>query len=101
MENAIYHVSYKLKKGTSIEEFLAAAKALNDQFIAKQKGYMSSQQLNDGDTWADQITFATMDDAKNFLANAGNVSETAQKFYSLINLNSCKQHLFLVKQHSS
>jgi len=64
MQNAIYYVSYKLKRGTSVEEFLNASKKLNDEHISKQSGYISWKQLNDGATWADVLTFASMEDYK-------------------------------------
>jgi len=98
MSNAVYYVSYKLKKGASVQDFLLAAEALNNGFISKQKGYISWKQLVDGDTWADFATFETMDDLKNFEAASRNPSEAANKFYSFINLNSCKTHRFIVEK---
>ena len=98
MSNAIYYVSFKLKKGASVSEFLLAAEKLNNEHISKQKGYISWKQLVDGDTWADMATFETMDDLKNFEAASRNPNEVALKFYSFINLNSCKTHRFLVEK---
>jgi len=97
MKNAIYYVSFKLKKGTDEQEFLSAVKVLNDEHISKQKGYISWQQMRDGDTWADMITFETMDDLKAFQEEAKNPNALAEKFYSFINLNSCKAHNFSVE----
>ena len=98
MSNAIYYVSFKLKKGASIPEFLHAAEKLNDEHISKQKGYISWKQLVDGDTWADICTFETMDDLNNFKEASRNPNEFALKFYSFINLNSCKEHHFSVEK---
>ena len=98
MSGAVYFVSFKLKKQASVPDFLAAAQRLNDGFISKQKGYVSWRQAVDGQTWADFLTFETMDDAKNFLKEAGNSGELAQDFYSFINLPSCKSHLFEVER---
>jgi len=96
--NAVYYVSFKLKKGTVVEDFLAAAENLNNEFISKQRGYVSWKQMVDGDTWADVLTFETMDDLENFQVVSSNPSEVAKKFYSFINLPSCKSHFFSVER---
>jgi len=98
MPNAVFFCASKLKKGASISDFLQASKELNDGYISKQKGYISWKQLVDGDTWADFLTFETMEDVKNFEddANNGGGGELSQKFYSFINLNSCKVNYFSV-----
>jgi len=98
MPNAIYYVSYKLKKDTHEADFLLAAEKLNNEYISKQKGYISWKQLVDGDTWADFLTFETMDDLKNFEEASSNPDELALKFYSFINLPSCKGHHFSVEK---
>jgi len=97
--NAVYFVSYKLKKGASIPDFLLAAEKLNDEHISKQKGYISWQQLVDGETWVDFATFETMEDLKSFEEASRNPNDVALKFYSFINLNSCKGHHFLVERN--
>ena len=78
-------------------EFLLASEELNNGYMSKQKGYISWKQLVDGDTWADFLTFETMGDAKK-VEEAGGVNELAEKFYSFINLNSCKTHFFTVER---
>jgi len=98
MSNAVYYVSYKLKKGASVPDFLLAAEKLNNEFISKQKGYISWKQLFDGKTWADVCTFETMDDLNNFKEVSSKPSELAKKFYSFMNLFSCKEHLFSVEK---
>ena len=98
MSQAIYYVSFKLKKSASVPDFLLAAEQLNNEFISKQKGYVSWEQLRDGETWADVITFETMDDLANFEAVSRDPDELALKFYSFINLNSCKGHRFSVEK---
>ena len=100
MANAVYYVSYKLKRNVSVPDFLLAAEKLNDEHISKQKGYISWKQVVDGNTWADFCTFETMDDLNNFKEASKNPGETAKKFYSYINLMSCRQHIFSVeKEH--
>jgi len=98
MSNAVFYVAYKLKKGASIPDFLLAAEKLNNEYISKQKGYISWKQLVDGDTWADFCTFETMEDVKNFEANSANSGELSKNFYSFINLNSCKAHYFSIER---
>jgi len=99
MSNAVYYVSYKLKKGASIPDFLLAAEKLNNEHISKQKGYISWQQLVDDNTWADLITFETMEDLNNFIEASSNPNESAKEFYSFMNLLSCKQHIFSVEKN--
>ena len=98
MKNAIYYVSYKLKKGASVDDFLLASKQLNNQVISKQPGYLSWQQLNEKDVWVDLVTFETMADLNNFIAVSHNPNQLALDFYSFINLNSCKQHFFNIER---
>ena len=98
MPNAIYYVSFKLKKSASIPDFLQAAEKLNNEFISKQKGYISWKQVNDKETWADICTFETMDDLENFKKVSSTPSETALHFYSFINMPSCKMHAFSVER---
>ncbi|MCL2574528.1 MAG: hypothetical protein FWE34_08270 [Defluviitaleaceae bacterium] len=99
MVNGVFYCAYKLKKGVDVAEFLEASKKLNDGHISKQKGYISWKQLNDGDTWADFATFETIEDVKKFEENSADPCELAQKFYSFINLNSCKQHHFTIERN--
>ena len=95
MNQAIFTNTYKLKKGITNEEFLMAFKDLIEGYISKQQGYLSSNIMNDGDdVWSDTITFKTMGDLKNFEKISQNPNELALKFYSFINLNSCKTNRF-------
>ena len=97
MSNAVYYVSYNLKKGASVSDFLLASEKLNDEYMSKQKGYISWKQLLDGEMWVDLLTFETMEDAKR-VSNPSGANDLATKFYSFINLNSCKVHLFSVER---
>ncbi|MCL2046110.1 MAG: hypothetical protein FWG88_06970 [Oscillospiraceae bacterium] len=97
MSKAIYYVSYNLKKDASVDEFLAATELLNNEYMSKQKGYISWQQLLEGDMWVDLLTFESMEDAQK-VSNPTESNELANKFYSFINLNSCKVHLFTVER---
>lgn len=97
MSNVVFHNSYKLKKGVSIPDFLVAVESLNNEYISKQKGYISFELLVDGETWADTTKFECMEDAKKF-AECGSPSEVAMKFYSYINMNSCKSNLYTIEK---
>jgi len=100
MAAAIYSVSYKLKKSASVPDFLAAAKKLNDEYISKQKGYVSWKQCVDKEkeTWADFATFETMEDAQNFLEGSKNPNEVALAFYAFLNMPSCRSNLYSVEK---
>ena len=98
MSNAVLFVSFKLKKGVSVPDFLVAAEKLNNEYMSKQKGYISWKQLYDGKIWADYITFETMEDAKRIEDNE-NPCELALKFYSFINLPSCKTNYYTVERN--
>jgi len=95
--NAVFFNSYKLKKGVSIPDFLLAVEKLNNEYISRQKGFISFDLLVDGETWADSSVFETMEDVKRF-AESSEPNEFAEKFYSFINLNSCKSHFFSVER---
>jgi hypothetical protein len=97
MSNAVYFVSYKLKNGVSVSDFLLASEKLNDGYMSRQKGFISWKQLLENNMWVDLLTFETMDDAKK-VSNPSGTNDLAEKFYSFINLNSCKVHLFSVER---
>ena len=98
MAKAVYYVSFKLKKGASVPDFLLAAETLNNEFISKQKGYVSWKQLTDEKTWVDILTFETMEDLENFKEVSKNPSELSKKFYSFMNPFSCKVRVYSVEK---
>lgn len=93
MPEVMFFNSYKLKKGVSVPDFLAAVEKLNKEYISGQKGYVSFQLLVDGDRWADATVFETMEDAEHF-AKCGEPNEYAEAFYSFLNLSTCRSNLF-------
>jgi len=99
MSNAVFYCSFKLNEGADVSAFLAAAEKLNNGYISKQKGYISWKQLSDGDTWADFVTFQTMEDVKKFEAESENAGELAQAFFSFINFDTIKQHSFSIERN--
>jgi len=99
-KEAVFYCSYKLKKGASVPDFLLASEKVNNGHISKQKGYISWQQLVDGDTWLDFCTFETMDDVKTFESNSSKeINPLAEKFYSFIDPESCKMQFFTVERN--
>ena len=103
MPGAVYFNSYKLKKGSSIPDFLLAVKTLFTQVISRHKGYRSFALFRDGDTWADYSVWETIDDLNAFVksATAGEPNELAASFYSFLNFNSCKSHHFSVERSNN
>lgn len=97
MPNAIWFISYKLKKGASVEGFLLASEKCHDEVLSKQKGFISWEVLRDGDTWVDLVRWETAGDAKKGEA-AGADNPAAREFYSFINMNSCKLQLYSVEK---
>ena len=100
MSNAVFFNSYKLKKGSSVPDFLLAIEKLTEGHISRKKGYISSSLLLDGETWADYSVWKTMDDLKAFLESSQkNKNDLAEAFYSFLNFNSCKSHVFSVEKN--
>lgn len=99
MSNAVFYCSFKLKEGASVDDFLQAAENLNREFIAKQKGYISWKQLVDEDTWADFITFETLDDIAAFEENSMIENKLAERFYSFIDLENCSTNHYIVERN--
>ncbi|MHC5227299.1 antibiotic biosynthesis monooxygenase family protein [Enterococcus sp. LJL99] len=99
MSKTVFYCSFKLKKDASIPDFLLAAEKLNNEYISKQEGYISWQQLVDGDTWEYFITFDSMEAGKKFETNSSNAGELAKSFYSFINCNSCKVNYYTVEKN--
>lgn len=97
MSNAIWFISYKLKKNASVEDFLIASEKCNSEVLSKQKGFISWEVLRDGDTWVDLVRWETAEDAK-AAETAGAGNPASQEFYSFINMISCKLNLYSVEK---
>jgi len=97
MSNAIWFISYKLKKGAVIEDFLNASKKCHDEVLSKQDGFISWEVLRDNDIWIDLVKWETAEDAKKG-ETAGANNPAAKEFYSFINMNSCKLQLYFVEK---
>ena len=97
MSNAVFSNTYKLKDGASVPDFLLAVEKLIKEHVSKQKGYVSFRLLAEGDTWADSVTFETIDDLNAFLESSQkDRNELAEHFYSFLNFSTCKSQVFSV-----
>ena len=98
MKNAVFYCAFNLVEGASVEEFIEVSKELNDNYISKQKGYVSWQQLRDGDDWLDLVTFETMEDVQSFASNPENEKNPfALKYFSFVKMEDCKATMFSVE----
>jgi len=93
MAKTIWTCEYKLKKNADEAEFLVASKVLGKEYISKQKGYISWQQLKGDGTWMDVVTWESLEDAQSFENSSGG-GELVERFYSFINLMSCKTRYY-------
>ena len=98
MSSVIYFNTYKLEDGASVPEFLLAIEKLINGQISKQNGFVSFKLLAEDDAWADYCMFETMDDLNAFLESAqNNTTELAEKFYSFLDFDTCKSHIYAVE----
>ena len=97
MPNAVWFISYNLKKGASVSDFLLASKKCSDEVLSKKKGFISWEVLNDGGTWVDLVKWETMEDAVNAEKDDGEKHPAATEFYSFINFNSLKMRVYTIE----
>ena len=97
MPNAVMFITYKLAKDVSAQDFLLASEKVKDDFMSKQKGYISWKVLVDGDMWADLLTWETKEDAKSAMA-AGSANADNHKFFALLDPESVKMHIYTVEK---
>ena len=97
MPNAVMFITFKLKEGASVPDFLRTSERLYDEVFSKEKGCISWKQLIDGETWADLLIWETMDDAKNSM-DASETNSLVIEFCSFIDQESVKHHLFSVEK---
>jgi hypothetical protein len=99
MSNVVEFVSFKLKKGVSEQQFLAASDEINAGFLSLQKGYINRKLVKKESTWADIVLWESMDDAMN-AAKAAEQFTAARPYFECIEGNTCEmQHLTVVKSY--
>ena len=100
MSNVVFYNSYKLKKGASIPDFLLAKSNLTQQQVSKNKGWISSTYLREGDLWADYSVWETMEDFKAFVTAArANPTDLAKNMYSFIDSSTSESHTYTVEKY--
>jgi len=98
MSKAIWFISYKLKKGASVEDFLVASEKTHNEVLSKKKGFISWNVLLNEDTWVDFVTWKTIEDAINAEKSGGEPDPIAAEFYSFINFNSIKSRIYTIEK---
>lgn len=99
MAKSIWFISYKLVKGTAVEEFLAVSQKVHEEVLSQQKGFVSWRVLQNGDTWVDEVVWESQEDAEKG-ETAGQDNPSAQAFYSMIEMESCQNTCYaLVKEY--
>lgn len=97
MANAVMLINFKLADGVSEADFLQTTEKVHNEFMSKQKGYISWRQLLDCSGWADMITWETMDDAKNAISASENDAASGA-FFAMLDMESVKIHIYEVKK---
>ena len=97
MSETVWFISYKLVKGASEENFLISSEKVHDEVLSKQKGFISWEVLQDGDTWVDLVVWETADDAKK-AETAGAKNPAAREFYSYIDMSTCTNQIYSVQR---
>lgn len=62
MSNVVEFVSFNLKEGVSVSDFLRVSDKFNRVFLSAQKGYISRKLLRNDEMWADSVLWETMED---------------------------------------
>ena len=93
MPNVLMFINLKLVKEKSIRDFFLAARKFNNEYMSKQKGYVSWDQLVEGEACCNIFHWETMDDAKKVLGS-NTPTSLAENFYTFIDPESCKVSLF-------
>jgi|GEM_PF-734407 len=86
MSQAVLLCTFPLKEGISVPDFLHASETLNHEFISKQKGFVSWQQLRGSDVWANAITFESMEDLENFKEASNTPNTWTDTFFFIYKL---------------
>lgn len=58
-------ISFKLKDGVSVEEFLKASDNIQENYISKCRGFLNRQLMRMDDLWIDWVIWETFPDADN------------------------------------
>ena len=97
MSNAIELSTFKLKKTTSVPEFLLISEKFQREFLSIQRGYISRKLIYNDKEWADLVLWETMEDAKNAMAVCQE-SAVVLEYFTYFDLKSSKFTHFYVKE---
>jgi len=76
-------ITFKLKDGVSVEDFLAASDEIQAKYLSKCKGFISRQLMIVDDMWTDWVVWESLPDAVNSMHQSME-NESAVKFMNLI-----------------
>lgn len=98
MPNIVEFAPFYLKKAASVPDFLIASDKFHNEFMSKQKGYISRKLLVDGEMWSDLVVWSSMEDAQNAI-NAFDDNTAACEYMSFIDQErSCDIHHFSIEK---
>ena len=99
MSKAVMLCSFNLIDGKALEDFWLISEKVGLEFMSKQKGFISWQQLVEAENLVDIVTWETMNDAQNAI-KVSEQSEIAFEYFSFIDMNTLKvQFLSVAKEH--
>jgi phenylalanine-4-hydroxylase len=64
MDNVVELVSFYLKEGITQADFLCVHEKFHNEFISKQKGYISHKLIVKDNTWSELVVWETMEDVQ-------------------------------------
>jgi len=76
-------ISFKLKDGVTVEDFLAASDEIQENYLSQCKGFISRQLMIIDGTWTDWVIWETIADANNSMEQSME-SESGKKFTALV-----------------
>lgn len=97
MSNAVEFVSFNLKKGVSVSDFLSVSDKFNRVFLAAQKGYIFRKLLHNDEMWADSVLWETMEDVHKAYDIANN-DALACEYISYMDEETIKINLLSVER---
>ena len=95
MPNVVEFVTFTLKNGVAVSDFLLASDKCNSGFLSAQNGYIARKLIVKDEVWADWVLWATMEDAQAAM-NAENENDAAQEYFSFI--ENCDMRHFSVER---
>ncbi len=97
MPNVVEFVSFNLKEGVSISDFLVMSDKFNSVFLSIQKGYISRKLLHNDNVWADAVLWETMEDVLKAY-DIANENAVACEYVALLDEETIKVHLLPIER---